>query len=382
MVEKDNKNTLDIYPTRLSRRVLATLLNVFISFITSVFIFEIIVKPITYLIPSFQNVVLDHNSAENDEIRILYSQEILFYDEDNQYDFESNLETTCDKYLSYLVTGENESYEVFFTYFVNVKKEDDQITRFSKLEQLYKNLEEGYFDYESDLNSLGLYNLTEEKKNLLLPKYTPGDELTKSGEELYEEFETKIFLNLYKEIILDIKENDIYFNFYNTLGLETTERSYNECSKIVIDTEDTVNLVLSLDSLLSFLILNVIISFVIPLVNKKGRNIGEIVLKIERVDIKTLAYIKKSKRIIICFFELLNNLCLLFFVPVITFGLVDIFSLYILVFLSILSILFLMIELVLVSFTKFNQSLKEINTRSIVCDTSLIDEYYRVKGYE
>ena len=65
-----------------------------------------------------------------------------------------------------------------------------------------------------------------------------------------------------------------------------------------------------------------------------------------------------------------------------TLGFGGIFSLTYLLIFSLTGIVFALFEFILICTTRLSQSLKEFGTQSIVCETQLIDEYYRLKNYE
>ena len=118
---------------------------------------------------------------------------------------------------------------------------------------------------------------------------------------------------------------------------------------------------------------------VFPLVTEKRETIAERILKFERVNKKTLCYIKKPFILNLFLLKMFDSMIILFLIPAFRVGISYIFSFPELYLPSLIGIVIALLNLFITAFTKLNTSLKEITTDSIVIDTSSLDYYYREK---
>ena len=160
------------------------------------------------------------------------------------------------------------------------------------------------------------------------------------------------------------------------------EYTYNEYTKLVDEFDVFYRNLITICAVISFFIATSVLNFLIPLINHKGRTISEMVLKIEHVYINNIEYLTKKDVFIEGLFNTLNNFPIFFLISMATLGFGGIFSLTYLLIFSLTGIVFALFEFILICTTRLSQSLKEFGTQSIVCETQLIDEYYRLKNYE
>ena len=131
----------------------------------------------------------------------------------------------------------------------------------------------------------------------------------------------------------------------------------------------------------AFLTVFIALFVVTPLVDKKGRTLGKIFLKLETVNSKTFKYLTKKSRTAVIFLTLLEQLPIVLFIPFITVGITEIFTLSILFILTLVSAAYVLIDLVIALTNKLNYSVKELLTQSVVVDKALMDQYYREVVY-
>ncbi len=371
MKEKEAKKVIDIYPSRVRRRVLAFLADIFVSTILSLILFELVVFQVARPIINFDGLVLKNEEYQEKIYDLLYDYEILYFDYDenenvSKYTLSSALEDTYYHYVNYLVNDEDESlvkYEVFYKYFVDVKESGGV----DEVNSLYKEFALKYFD-TSKTTSLGTYSLKDEYKEEFKHNYIEDDEMSIQGYEDYNSFLNDSFLHLYNEIFNDIKEND--------LTSKDGSYTYSFIRNSIDEMDETINNVYIICSYIAFLISSIILFLIYPMFNEKRGSLGERILKLERVSRKNMEYISRGMVINIFLLKMIDSLCLLFFIPVLRIGFAYIFALPILYLPSLIAIIIALINLAITLVTKLNTSLKEITTDSIVVDSDSLNKYY------
>ena len=373
MAETKGTKILNIYPTKTSKRFLVAIADIMITFILSVFLFEVAGKPIMKATTYYKENSDIYILYEQNRTQILYDNDLLFYDnvESEKYNFTANLERTSNKFIRYYSFGEEDKkFETVYHYFVDLRSKDA-----SFVNELYKKYGAKYFD-ENKFSSLGTYALKDEYVNFFKPNFEKGNEMSEAGKKHYEDFQNNVFLNLFKEIFNDIShENDL------KTSQNQTFLSYNEYTKQILNAEQNIQFGNVITTYIIFSIVAGSLFFVYPLINHKGQTISEKVGKIEHVDRYTLEYLPLRYRLILSSFNTLNSLSIIFTVPVLSYGFANLFSLPQLYAVSAIAILFLIIEIIFMFTTNLNQTIKEIGTNSIVVDSGLMDQYYKEKGY-
>ncbi|MBQ9265483.1 MAG: hypothetical protein IJ186_00215 [Bacilli bacterium] len=373
MTSETAKKVIDIYPSKPTKRVLVTLADIMLTFIASVFIFEVAAKPILQATPFYKENGAIHTESERGRTQVLYDNSLLFYDdvEKEKYNFTANLDRTAKKFIRYYSFGQEDStYESIHHYFVDIKGENVE-----KVNELYLKYGKNFFD-ETKTTPLGTYELKEEYIKFFKPNFEKGNEMSEDGKRHFENFQQNVYLSLYREIMIDISgENDL------KSPLNPALLSYNEYTKRVLETEQNVQSSYVLISYLSFTLVIILEFFVLPFTNHKGQTLSERIAKVEHVDKNNLEYLPLRYRLILSIFNVVHASSVVFAIPILTYGFTNLFSLPMLYTVSFVGILVLIAELVFVLSTNLNQSLKEIGTNSIVVDSSLMDLYYKEKGY-
>lgn len=351
----------DIYPAKKSRRILVTISDIFITLILAVFLFEIIVMQIAKPIIKYNDIQTRIYNNEVSRRDLLVFNNILFKS-DKEYDFSKDLEKTAINYIEFQVKNDESTkkYDVFSTYFVDIKKEN-----ISKLNEIIIDKCTPYFDKNS-LTITGTYRLSEDYLNYFSPYFEEGNEMSSVGKNYFDSFKEKEFLKLYQEILTDITNND--------LVKDSSNNTFNYYSNLISEDESFLKNTYIFCSYISFFIAALTLYLIIPLANKKGRTLSEIILKIERINVKKMDYLKKRYILIEFLFNLLESLIIIVFVPYITLQLYGISLLY---GGAIISLLFLLAQLLILLINEYSKTLKEIATNSLCIDSSLMDDYYK-----
>lgn len=354
----------DLYPAKKSRRVLVTLADIFITLITSIFLFEIVIMQIAHPIMDYNGIQTRIYNNEVSRRDVLVDNNILFKC-DEEYNFSKDLEKTAINYIEFQIKNDDttKKYDVLNIYFVNIKKENTD-----KINSLLLDKCSTYFD-KSTLTINETYRLSKTYLDYFSPYFEDGNEMSDTGKTYFSSFKEKEFLKLYQEILSDIIANDTIVDIQNN--------TYNYYSNLINQDENYLKNVYVICSYVSFFISVIVYYLIIPLCNQKGRTLSEMILKVERINVKKMDYLKKRYVFVQFLFNLLENLFVVVFVPCITLGILGIFALPMLYGAAIISIVFLLIQLIMLLANEYAKTLKEISTNSLCVDTSTMDDYYR-----
>ena len=111
------KRDIDIYPCKISRRVLAYFADLIIALFVSVFFFEMAVLPIGKLTSSYMEQAKNVSTYSNARVNILYQNNLLFFEDGEELNMQENLVTTSDKFTEfYVYDNSSVTAEVFYHY--------------------------------------------------------------------------------------------------------------------------------------------------------------------------------------------------------------------------------------------------------------------------
>ena len=365
----EEKKKVYIYPAKRIRRFGVFFADLFITLILGVLILEGLVLQIARPIISYSSLVDEMSNISQKELDLYYENEILYYEEDSKYSFSTNLETTSDNYISYLCNGNNLEYtDVINTYYVKIRSYS--LIDLNKL--IKENDTSLYFD-DTSYNSNGTYHLKTEFVNQFKPNFISGDEMSENAKTQYDDFVNNYFLKMYSLIVSDIKINNLY-NADKTTSFFTYENRMNSINS-------TIDNMFTISSIIAFILSTFILFFSIPFIDKKGRTIGEIVLKTEHIKLDGYDYLDKKRVFSSYLLSLISNSVILMFLPVLSINFSSLFSFSILVVTSVISLLYLLIDLGFLLFNQLNRSIKEFITHSLVVDKATMDEYYKEMNY-
>lgn len=368
--EQQESMVFDIYPTKSSRRILVFFADILIFFISCLFLFEIICVPSMKAIIDYNSIMLQTNEYYANQDRILADNNILFLKQDGK-NYRDHIIYTSELYIEdYVMNPDNITKDVAKNYFVDVKKQS-----IDELNNIYSSIENDLFDNTKKTN-IGTYQLKDKYITLLRPKFIEGDDLSEDGEKLFENIKNGFFLNLYGRVMSDVVKEDLIS------PLKPNLLSYNTYTNRVKESSKKIDNGYVICSFVVFGVCSVIFYFLIPLVNHKGQTVSEMILKVERIDINNYDYLKRRFITVEGMINTLESTTIIFLMPVISMGFARVFSLSSLFSLSIVGAIFLIIQLIFLLANKFNRTIKELGTNSIAVDTSTMDEYYKVKGYE
>lgn len=373
----EKKETIfEIYPSKVGRRVLAYLADIFISLIVSTILFELVIFQISRPISNYDDIEAQNLKAQKDIYDLLYERELLFFNseiEGMKYNIDSSLEYSASKYIEFYVFEDEElkKYDIFNNYYVNYYEDEHGSSSINTLNNYLEEYGSRYFDLNT-LTPLNTYSFKEDFKEMFSHNYIEGDEMSANAKNEYENFINNVFLPIYNHILTDIRTN-------NLISSSNSQISYLSIYSVLEETENKIKNIYVINAYISFFITTLVLFLVIPLTTKKKASLGERVLKLERINKNTLGLLDKKFLFSVYLFKVIDSLTLLMFIPFIRVGFTYLFSMNILFIPSLMGLLMSLINLALVAFTKYNTSLKELTTNSIVVDSQVLDEYYLAK---
>lgn len=362
--KKDNE--FIIYPAKLGRRVLSFLGDFFITFILCIFFYECVCMPIGRSFGDYVSKSEQIDTLNYQRIDLLYENNIILENyspsEDLNYDkynFEDAQNYTSEQFIYFYTYKEEKdlnpiNYEVCYTYKLNT----NQISSASE----YSNTLKGNNPNTPFLNYLdedGFLILKDEYKDYFRPLFVEGDSMSNKGIEAFGDFLSDYFNPNFSSMVENFSNNnEEYVSLTNQINeINSSFSSFYQTSAIV-----------------SFLTSSIIMYLVIPLIDKKCRTPLKIILKLEYIDTKKFDNIKKSVAVWLFFLNILENLAMVMFIPFISFGITNIFSLEALLIVSIISICYDLICIFVAACNSYNKSFKEIFFNLIVVDEKTMDE--------
>lgn len=369
-----NEQYVDIQPIGKRKRILVFLADFFITFIIAFILMNAAVFPLGTLFTG--NNEKSQNATEAEVLRdnILYGNEILFYkNTDDKYVYEKNLEYTFERYLSYYAFdsenavnpeekyGNSKVNEVIYHYWNDIR--GDLTT--------YKNYVKDYLKEYPCLEKDGdLFKLTSQAKSQMQLHFLSNEDMSKDGARWYENMK-QFFLNNYSLVMSDVKTNNLSYN----------GNSYSQYQKLLDEYDTYYDQVLIVCSFISF-VLGWFTNFLIfPLINKNNKTIGMLFLKRMRIGTNNLYLTSKKEVVLHSVLALPFNIASMAFMPLFYVSFFYLLNMPFLFGSFIVSIVLIIASFIVLMFNKFNQTLFDLITRSVLITNESMDEINKAKGY-
>ncbi|MCD8204378.1 MAG: RDD family protein [Coprobacillus sp.] len=360
--QETRPNEININPLKKGRRILVFLADFFINLIMAMLLMNIAVMPITKAAGHYKDYSTEMYDRQLDIADILRGNGLLYYEDVNDKAYLENSEYyTATKFIEYYVTGEGEEYDIFKTYYIDIR--EDTAT--------YLNIYSDSIYFEVVDDSPKLYD---EYIELLSPLYTVGDSPSNAGEELYDDIIEDFFYLAFDDMVEDIAINDLSYN-----GM-----SYNKIDERMEYLVGQIDTLVVIATYVTYFITTLVCYLVIPLCNKHGKTIAMLIMHAERVGTNNLYLVRKGEVAINSIYSLISNLAFIMFIgwPTVNFNYLFGLGGGQFVILTAISLIILLISLIVLLFSKFNQSLFDKLSRSVLISTDSLDEIYRAEGYK
>lgn len=374
---KENKY-IDINPISKGRRILVYLGDFFINFILSFVLFGVMVAPLAKLITNYETKSSLFEKYEQERIDILYDNDLIFY-EDEVYKYDQNvyMKFTYDCFLSYYVLtepvefkisndafGQNESNEVVKHYYVNIKNNESlYYSLFNKY-----NEKVGYFEIADNT-----IVLKDEYRIQLVEYFNPMGEMSEVGLNLYDELASNVFFALFGTILTDITEVDLRSN--------NAQYSYNEYNVMAVEIKNYHTTLLSVSSIISYLLSTIVVYLIYPLINKSLRTPTMSILKVDRINIVDFNKPKKVSVFILFIYAFVFNIPFVMFLPMTLVSFAYLFQFSMLVSFSFVSLVFNLISLIVLLFDSFARTISDKLSKTVLINETDLLEIYKAKGY-
>ena len=361
-----NPKYLDVSPITKGKRMLIYLADLFLNFIIAVTLFAAMVYPIARVIASSDDIDQDRNINEQQRIDILYSNDLLDYDEnaDTKYNINESLQYSANLYLLGFL---NESFkpDYFNTFYVEYLGNDYQYLK----DIIHKQDNYGFFNYEQDR-----LVLLAEYKEKFLPLLDSNDQLSNTAQADYDYFINSFFAHIYADLL-----NELLTSILITEASPLYEyRILDSENKRMTNDE---NMVAVYSTYVSYLLSSIIYFLIIPLISSHGKTIAMMAMRIERIGDNNFQVLSRKERIINFLYQLVFALPLIMFVPVMYIPITTIFSLPHLLYLSLISTGFVLISFVFIFINRLHRSLIDFLSRTILISKDILEQIYTIKGY-
>lgn len=365
---KEEKKTIDVFPLSKGKRALAFLADYFLCFILGLASFHLIAYPIGRAIVDAEGQATSLIEAETARDSVLYGHGLLHYDSNKETmkpaSYLANLEYTCLVYLStWIEDSPNSKYEVFSSYYVGILHDE------AALDSFYASLnEKASFLVKKE----GTWQLKETYKEEFAPAIDPQDEMGEQGKKDYKTFQEKFFLKGYSVMLSSINEKDLVYE-----GV-----SYVEQQKIVSSIlKQQQNLILYCALAAMF---NALMAcfFLIPMVSKNRKTLGMMFMRLQRVRMGDFTLVSRKDVFPYLVYQIALNISSLFFLPLPVLGFNELFTLTTPLFVSLASLVLVLVSGIFLLVNGFNRSLLDMITGSMLIRNDQLDEIYRAKGYD
>lgn len=368
---KEEENEFLLYPTKITRRLLSFLGDLFIILICATFIFEIVGMNIIRAATDFIPLQNNYTAILKQRYDIIYDNNVLYYEKaDDKYNYDSSLSFSADmaiKYYCYSSDASLKKYDTLYNYWVSKKNDTEKNYYLNVLKVETNEVFIKYFTYshnaQNDSYTIALRN---EYLEYFRPKFEEGNAMSETGLNAYETFKKEFY-------------NAHFYSIMNDLNI--SDNNFIQLTHKLDDITKQSQLYYMINAFISYFVTCIGFFLIYPLIDKKGRTLAQAFLKLERIKVNTIQNPNTSMRVGLFFLNSIECLPILMFIPCISVGFGALFSISTLFIVTLCGLVYDVISLVLSFANSYNKSIKELVTLSIVCDSSLIDELFIKRGY-
>ena len=302
------------------KRMAFFLCDLVINFFFGLMIINFAIFPLARNIINFEEKITEINKCEDNKIKILEDNSLLLYkDEVSKKELNPCLQYTFESFTKSFI-DDKEDETVIYRYFVDIK--NDKTTYISYFKKV--NTSKEFFVVAENVV------LKEEYKTLFSPYFDPIDSLSEQGKEDFDKFKEDVFVDLYEEVIKDIKVNDI----------KSGELSYKHEDDVCNDINKEISKTYSISTIIGYVLVSIIYFILVPISNEHRFTLSQFFLRHNRVDCSTLKPFSRKNVLLMFIIQLVANMGLLVFIPSLTIGVEASFALPYLSILSLLAVVY------------------------------------------
>ncbi|MCQ3034990.1 MAG: hypothetical protein MJ248_02030 [Bacilli bacterium] len=361
---KEAPQIINVFPISKGKRVLLFLADFFICFIISFVLYNVVAFPTWYSIIKYDDIQEKANEAERNRNSILYQSNLIYFEDysRNHDDISEGLSYTFDLMMKEYVSSDLvRTHDVFYTYYtVNKDSINEYVNGYST-----------FGDSFFDIDELNVVTLKPALKELFLPILSAKDGLSEVGTKKYEEVFNDFFLTFYSRVMNELNKNDLVVN---NISYKVQQLVINDANKKF----DSMVLGCTFIAFLLSILLNYL---VVPMFNQYHKTIGMLMMKIHRINIDSMKILNKPQCAGLSIYNIFTHMGYLSLIPIITINIEYIFNLTLTLWLGVSSILIVLVSLIVLLFSKTNQSLTDSITRTAYISNDSLDEIFRSRGY-
>jgi hypothetical protein len=359
---------VDVFPLGKFKRFLLALADYFITYILAFFLFTAGSYPAAMAIGNSAGLQEEANANTTAEINLLLDSNLLETKSRANGTLAENLDYSQELFLISSLKDETEN-NPFYHYDVVILGGSIETLRSD-----YGRYDAGKF-FSSEVSPKGFYVLNEPYLTDFKPLLDNRNSLSSTAQTEYDNFTNHFFLSFYGSLIQRIESQE-------GLSGDSPLLAYRGLAERNIAIKASLDRILIYACYSAYLLAWAVLFVLIPLVSKRGKTLGLMALREDRVGDDNLAILPKGERAMASVYSLV--LCLSF-VPLLPLAYLSVisnlFSIFALNVVALISLGFDGISLIMLIAGKYNKDLLDFLSRSVVIDDESFDEVEKARQY-
>lgn len=365
-MEETTKKIIDVFPVGKGKRILLWLCDMVIVFFLAYMLNNLAIVPLSNVATGFNAVSEDGTKAIQERNKLLSNTKLIFFANPSEgaHDINEGLGTTYKLMMKDYVANKGDySHDVFHTYYLELNTSENYY-------ELFKSYDEGlnYFDIDITNKTITMKREYRDMFNALIDS---SDVMSDEGNEKFNNYYNKFFLTFYSHMGKSIEKKDLVYG-----GM-----SYNAINARIDKMNNHYDLMIVVDTIISYCLSFGLLMILIPLLKKKRQSISMMMMRIYRVDLKDFKIVSRGKTAIQSFYSFIMFLPPFFLLafPLVNFN--YLFSLPALIYPSVVGLVIALFSCITLLVSGSYQASSDLLTTSIVIDSETLDDIYRSKGY-
>lgn len=377
---KPEPKVVEIEPLKKWKRFLVYLADLFLNFIFCFLLFNLFITPVGKAITGFNTLDKKHEETTEKMYSLLYKNNLVYQSpEFPEYDLADNVDYSFPFFMSYyacdagtVFPGDSiyknyENTENISAYFVGYLNDKPTYTAF------FKNYNEKSGLFIEDSSTVSGFALKPEVKNQI-ESYYDVNEVTVAAKNYMETIKSEVYLPLFSELMTTLESKDLTHADVNM--------TYIECIKEINSLEKYHEVLLSVCSIISYLLGSSIYYFIIPVLTQNKKTLAMLFMRVERIEFSSLNLLSTKHYALSALFNMLLDAVLILFMPTMLVGFSIVFSYSILLYISLVSLAFNITGLLFIIINSHNRSWNDLLNSMVLITSDSLDEIYRSRGYK